>query len=158
MIVYLFPLLFFQTYSHSTVEIFAPSSYSINQPSGWKKLDTGNKPEILLALKAKKSNTSFTVREFKSSGKSLKTSAQSWIRDYKSYGFNIDYSKPIKLDDQTYGFQIKALHKKSNKVFNQYMSINNDKLLILTCQAEQKNLDFENCGESLKSFSWKTTP
>ena len=142
-------------FSFASVEHnFATDLYKINTPS-WSPLDVESKTEISLALQTQDKATSLTIREFKNIQKTLKQSVSKWLADYKSYGFSISKSKPVKLNDKTYGYQIKAQHKKSGKLFNQYMTINNKKLLVITCQSSNDKDDFKSCDESLKSFSWK---
>lgn len=139
----------------NTEHNFATDSYKITTPdASWSHLDVKSKEEISLALRTKDKKTSLTVREFKNSQKTLKESASSWLSEYKSYGFSVSKSKPVKLNDETYGYQIKAQHKKSGKFFNQYMTIKNKKLLVITCQSSDEDNDFKTCSESLMSFSW----
>lgn|GEM_PF-1917989 len=138
---------------------FTADDYQITKtPKDWTQINIANKNEISLALQSKSKDSSFTLRTFKNPDPSLKKNAVSWLRDYKSYGFEILASKPVKLNNETYGYQIEALHKKSGKVFKQYMSIKNKKLLVLTCHSNEANKEFQMCSESLASFSWKANP
>lgn len=133
------------------------NDYSIGQtPKSWKQININTKDEIVLALQSESEKSSLTIREFKSTDPSLKKNAVKWLQDYKSYGFKILSSKPVKLNDETYGYLIQALHKKSKKVFRQYMSIKNKKLVVLTCHSDRLDNEFKACSESLTSFSWKT--
>jgi len=125
-------------------------------PKNWERVDVSNKDEIVIALQPPSKNSSFTLREFSSPNPSLKQNVVSWMTDYKAYGFKILSSKPVKLNDKTYGYFIQALHKKSKKVFKQYMSIKNKKLVVLTCHSNSKSNEFSDCAESLTSFSWNT--
>lgn len=139
----------------ANASLFTSKDYSLSLPEEeWEAFKVKDKQEISLALKTKLGDTSLTVREFESK-KTLKENVSTWLKDYRSYGFAVTQSRPVKLGPETYGFQVKALHKKSGKIFNQYMSIKNEKLLILTCQSDKKNKDFDQCEKSLNSFSWK---
>lgn len=144
--------------AHSSLEetFFSNAEFQIlNPPKNWTHLEVTGKNELFFALQSKSKDSSFTLRTFENPDPSLKKNAVSWLRDYKSYGFKITSSKPVKFNNETYGYQIQALHKKSGKVFNQYMSIKNKKLLVLTCQSNKPNKEFNKCNESLTSFSWK---
>jgi hypothetical protein len=139
-------------------DIFSTDEFKItNPPKDWTQLKIADKAELFLALQSESKDSSLTLRTFDNSDPSLKKNVVSWLRDYKSYGFRITSSKPVKLNADTYGYQIEALHKKSGKVFKQYMSIKNKKLLVLTCHSDKPDKDFSKCGESLTSFSWKTS-
>jgi len=139
-------------------EFFSNNYLTVSEsPKDWEIVDVQNKDEILVALQPLSQNSSFTLREFKSSNPSLKQNVVSWMAGYKSYGFKILSSKPVKLNDKTYGYFIKALHKKSKKVFKQYMSIKNKKLVVLTCHSNKQGKEFSDCEKSLTSFSWKAT-
>lgn len=155
----LLAFLFLTHFSFANTEHnFTTDSYKITTPdSSWSHLDVEAKEEISLALRTKDKNSSLTVREFENSKKTLKQSVSSWLSEYKSYGFSISKSKPVKLNDETYGYQIKAQHKKSGKFFNQYMTIKDQKLLVITCQSPADSEDFKTCSESLTSFSWNKT-
>lgn len=135
---------------------FSTENFELTKtPENWTRLNVENKNEIFLALQSKTKDSSLTLRQFESPDPSLKKNAVSWLRDYKAYGFKILKSKPVKMNNETYGYQIEALHKKSGKVFKQYMSIKNKKLLVLTCHSDKADKEFNACEESLTSFSWK---
>lgn len=131
--------------------------YSLEQKLDWEMLNLKNNPDLKAAFKSPSKRSIFTVREFNNIKEtSLKKNAASWAKDYTSYGLRITDSKPIKLKDGTYVYYIEAVHNKTNKIFSQYMSIKDRKLITLTCQSGSHNKELKDCKNTLKSFTWKT--
>ena len=131
--------------------------YSLNKNLNWEALNLKNNPDLKAAFKAPSNKSTFTVREFENIKEtSLKKNVASWVKDYTSYGLKITESKPIKLKDGAYVYFIEAIHKKTKKIFSQYMSIKDRKLITLTCQSDGHNKELKVCVNTLKSFTWKT--
>lgn len=130
--------------------------YSVSENPDWTVLNLKDSSTLRAAFEAPSKKSTFTIREFYSLKEtSLKKNVSKWLTDYKSYGFTISDNKPLKLSNNTYGYLIEALHKKSGKIFKQYMSIQGDKLVTLTCHSDRVDEEFKACSDSLKSFSWK---
>lgn len=150
-------LLFFSIYS--SVSSAAPvdfKDYVFEETSGWKSLKLKDVTTLRAAFKAPSKKSTFTVREFDNIKEpSLKKNVAKWLSDYKSYGFTVTHKRPLKLNKETYGYLIEALHKKSGKIFKQYMSIKDDKLVTLTCHSDRIDEEFNECGKSLLKFTWK---
>ncbi len=146
-------LILLSTHSLASIDL---EDYSIRDDVKWEKLKLKDTSTLRQAFESPSKKSTFTIREFTNlKEKSLKKNVHSWLRDYKSYGFTITKKTPIKLNKNTYGYLIEALHKNSGKIFKQYMSINEDKLVTLTCHSDRVDSEFKTCGTSLKSFSWK---
>ncbi len=130
--------------------------YLITNEVKWRKLALKDISTLQQAFESPSKKSTFTIREFNYlKEKSLKKNVHTWLIDYNSYGFKITQKTPLKLNKITYGYLIKAVHKSSKKIFKQYISIKNNKLVTLTCQSNKVNNEFIACGNSLNSFSWK---
>ncbi len=143
---------------HDTTKAYASidfESYTIESSDNWTQLRLKNTTSLKAAFEAPSKKSTFTIREFNNiREKSLKKNALKWLTDYKSYGFTITHKRPLKLNERTYGFLIEALHKKSGKIFKQFMSINGETLVTLTCQSDRIDSEFTSCSDSMLEFTW----
>ncbi len=146
-------IFFLSIQSLASIEL---KDYSISNEVKWQKLAIKNTSTLRQAFESPSKNSIFTIREFKNlKEKSLKKNVHAWLIDYSSYGFKVTQKAPLKLNEMTYGYLVEALHKSSKKIFKQYISIKNNKLVTLTCHSNKVNSEFIACGKSLNSFSWK---
>jgi len=120
----------------------------------WVLLPSGLHKSIDSAYESPTKKSTLTLRSFKVEEESLlKDQINIWIRDYKSYGFNLQTQKPIKLKNGSKGFYIEAHHKDFNLDFTQFVSVRKGKMATLTCKSSQKN-ELKKCKQAILNFSW----
>lgn len=125
----------------------------------WRPLSYKENSEIQKALESPSKKTTLTYRQFSDDYKnvSLKEKVNKWLKDYISYGFNLKTHKPLKLKSGAKGFFVEAFHEDLDQNFNQFMSMNKNKLVTLTCKSKD-DTELAKCREAILTFSWKTDP
>lgn len=123
----------------------------------WKPLSYKKDSSIHAALESPSKKTTLTYRQFSDDFKntSLKSKVNKWLKDYISYGFNLEKHRPLILKSGAKGFYVEAHHKDLDQNFNQFMTLNENKLVTLTCKSKDQ-AELEDCKQAILTFSWKT--
>lgn len=121
----------------------------------WSALPEGLHESIQKAYESPTKKSTLTLRKFEVTEKKLlKDQVNTWIKDYNSYGFNVMTQKPLKLKTGAKGFYIEAFHKDFDKVFSQFVSINDGRMSTLTCKSSEAS-ELKKCKEAMMTFDWE---
>lgn len=133
-------------------------SFEKTKLKDWLHLPSGLHKTIDSAYESPTKKSTLTLRKFKVDKDALlKDQVNTWIKDYKSYGFQLKTQKPVKLETGAKGFFIEAYHKDFNQNFSQFISVEKGQMATLTCKSSVKE-ELSECKEAILAFTWKNDP
>lgn len=134
-----------------------PKGFSVKtENTSWQLSDAGKDGSKIsyLTTKSPKALLSVQTDSLKTDLK-LEDYAKRWVKDYSLYGFDILGTKVFTHNGQK-SLVIDLLQKKQRQQLRQVLFLKNKKIVVITCQDEEKKFPdiLAECNQVAKSFDW----
>lgn len=105
----------------------------------------GKNSSALLSIQTENLKTDMKIEDY----------AKRWMKDYSLYGFDVLGSKLFNHNGQK-ALVMDVLQRKQKQQVRQVLFLNNKKVVILTCQEQEKKFNqiLADCNQVARSFEW----
>ncbi len=105
----------------------------------------GKNSTALLSVQTENLKTDMKIEDY----------AKRWMKDYSLYGFDVLGSKLFNHNGQK-ALVMDVLQRKQKQQVRQVLFLNNKKVVILTCQEQEKKFNqiLADCNQVARSFEW----